>query len=196
MTPASGRLREYVALGEAICAAADSLAAQATGKLRAAGRELAFRERVAVGLALKINSAFRALLQDCRDHRLEAMHHLKTMAEAFIAFYVVIFDPSDETAELLMAQATHKRAVRLEQGADAEWLAVTIELRDALLDGRRHLPPLEQLAGPARTRLERLVLAGLSARLRAGSPWRPVGVHAGRRRRHQHGASQGGGWTS
>src|SRR5262249_45987609 len=81
--------------------------------------------------------------------RLEAMHHLKTVAEAYIVFNVVVTDPTDATAERLMAQQVHKRVTRLQETArpeQAELLAVNIALRDDLFIGRPGLASLQQLA--------------------------------------------------
>jgi hypothetical protein len=76
---------------------------QANEGLRAAPRELTRRDRVLIGLALKVERSFRALLDDCRAQRSEAMHHLKPMAECFIYFYVVLKDQTDTTARQLLA---------------------------------------------------------------------------------------------
>jgi hypothetical protein len=77
---------------------AASPAAQATEWLRATGYERTFRDNVLTGLSLKIDGSFRALIDDARAGRVEAMHHLKTMVESFIYFYVVAADTSPETA--------------------------------------------------------------------------------------------------
>jgi hypothetical protein len=106
-------------LADDLSATADGLAEAASGVLSQQGRVLTFRNRTLVGLALKIDSAFAALIEDSRVFRSEAMHHLKTMAETFVYFRVVVSDASDRTAEFLVAEAYELKAEMLEEGGQA-----------------------------------------------------------------------------
>jgi hypothetical protein len=147
MGDTQSRLLAHLKLGEEICARAEGVARAATAQLAASGRHLTFRDSVLTGLALKIDSAFRALLDDCRGQRVQAMHHLKTMAEAFIYFHVVTKDDSQRMAEQVLAEAMHRKVVYLKDIAApeahvCEWRAV----RDELRGKSRPLPPLESLA--------------------------------------------------
>jgi Family of unknown function (DUF5677) len=140
------RLQAYLALGEDLCGRTAQLVGEVTPRLVANPEILSFRDRVLIGLALKIDSSFRSLIVDARAHRLEAMHHLKTLVEAFIYFHVVAKDLTDNTAALVLAHAFDKTATRLRLiAAPPEDRQHYEELRDGL-GGRPDLPQLEQLA--------------------------------------------------
>ena len=96
-------LHRRIAGAEEICGFAASLAVQANVGIRERGLQLRRKDSVLIGLALKIDSSFRALIDDCKAERSEAMHHLKTMAECLIYFYAVLQDPSDATERRLLA---------------------------------------------------------------------------------------------
>ena len=143
------KLVRYVALGEELIRFTAGLAQVATSALRDAGLEQSFRDRVLTGLALKIDSTFRALLDDARAARGESMHHLKTMAESFIYFYVVSSDSSDVTARRLIAKAVHEKLKFFDKNpnyAAPEEVRDWQEWRDELLGSEKQLPSLEQLA--------------------------------------------------
>jgi hypothetical protein len=106
------KLPDYITLAEEVCDATERTAAQATEWLRATGYERTFRDNVLTGLSLKIDGSFRALIDDARAGRVEAMHHLKTMVESFIYFYVVAADTSPETANRLFAKTLHEKVTR------------------------------------------------------------------------------------
>ncbi len=117
--------------------------------MRSARLEQTFRDRVITGLALKMDSAFRALLDDARAERGEAMHHLKTMAELFIYFHVVASDQTEATARRLIAKAAHEKLTYFGDNpaaATPEEIRDWHEWRDELLGSERRLPSLEQLA--------------------------------------------------
>jgi hypothetical protein len=106
------------------------------------------RADVLAALALKIDGAFRALVEDSRAARAEAMHHLKMMAEAFIYFYVVAKDTSQRTAERILADAVaqeHLKRLRKIDGDAAEIQSWT-EFRDAFRQEADRLTHLEALA--------------------------------------------------
>jgi hypothetical protein len=159
-------LGEYLALAEEICREADELTRRADAAI-AAGALQDLRDDVATGLARKIDGAFRALIDDARKERSESMHHLKTMVEAFIYFYVVIDGESDRMARLVLADTWERKALFIDENpgpgnsAEAdEWRESARVVRSGLTD---ELPPLEQLAksiipalGPWYSRVYRL----------------------------------------
>jgi hypothetical protein len=143
----NGKLAESVALAEEVCTVAERMAVQATEWIRATGYELTIRDDVLTGLSLKIDSSFRALIDDARTGRAETMHHLKTMVESFIYFHVVAADTSDETARRLYAKTLHEKATFLsENNAEPERIRTLHQLRDECLDGAPRLPKVEVLA--------------------------------------------------
>jgi hypothetical protein len=98
----------------------ERLAVEAGAFLRS-GYQTSERDRVMVALACKADGSFRALIEDCRAGRGEAMHHLKTMAEIFIYFYAVVTDDTDKTANGIIAECVAeqhaRRHRRLESGS-------------------------------------------------------------------------------
>lgn len=110
-------------------------------------------DRVAIGLALKIESSLRALIDDCRAQRSEAMHHLKTMAECLIYFYAVLGDRSETTARLLLAKALDEEARFFRENpseGNANKVTELEALRDQILaGGLKELPRLADLARTA-----------------------------------------------
>ena len=105
---------DYIALAEDIAALSSKVAGEALYEKKI-GYALDLRNRVAAGLLLKIDSSFRALLDDAKVLRGESMHHLKTMTEASIYYHVVLDDESDRTARAVLAEATHSRIMYFEQ---------------------------------------------------------------------------------
>jgi hypothetical protein len=66
------------------------------------------------------------------------MHHLKTMAEALLYFWGVAPEMSDDAAELVLAEAYHKKAEMLrESGAATSAVAEAERASAAHLKGRR-----------------------------------------------------------
>ena len=143
------KLPDYITLAEEVCDATERMAAQATEWLRATGYDRTFRDNVLTGLSLKIDGSFRALIDDARAGRVEAMHHLKTMVESFIYFYIVAADTSPETANRLFAKTLHEKVkfVRdnMQPGADVQIAELERE-RDRLLAGAPPLPNVADLA--------------------------------------------------
>jgi hypothetical protein len=133
------RFDRYLRLADDLSATAGGLAEAASEILSQQGRVLTFRNRTLVGLALKIDSAFAALIEDSRAFRSEAMHHLKTMAEAFVYFRFVVSDASDRTAEFLVAEAHDLKAEMLEEGGQVspDEVGRVRRSRDELLRGEK-----------------------------------------------------------
>lgn len=139
----------YLALAEATSQEAERVAAAATALLRT-GFQMSGRHRVLTALACKIDGTFRALIEDCRAERGEAMHHLKTLVEVFIYFHGVVADATDRTANGLVVKCVadeHAKRLRvIEPGSD--------ELRDwetfgeALRREAAAIGTLADLAGP------------------------------------------------
>ena len=143
------RLPQYVSLAEEVCAVTERMAEQATKWLQTTGYKQSFRDRVVTGLCLKIDSSFRALIDDARAGRVEAMHHLKTMVESYIYFHVAAADTSPETAKRLFAEVLHDKAVFVQDNMGPGARAKIRDLhrqRDELLNGAKRLPSVEQLA--------------------------------------------------
>jgi len=139
------RLVAYLELADRVCLVSEDIMAKTSE--HPVG-EPDTRADVLAALALKIDGAFRALVEDCRAARAEAMHHLKTIAEAFIYFFVVAKDPSQRTAERILADAVaeeHLKRLRKIDGDAAEIRSWT-EFRDAFRQEAGRLTYLEALA--------------------------------------------------
>jgi len=147
----SDRLAKYVELADELAAAADRFAEMAATVVGAAGRTLRFRERLIIGLAFKTLSAFKALIEDARASRAEAMHHLKTMAEAWIYARAARDDATDRTAELILADALDDKVKLLqESGLDDVGLPEVARYRDALRRDGRRMPTIRTIADRAK----------------------------------------------
>lgn len=145
-------LRNRLAVAEEICSYAGSLAIQADVGIRERRLQLTRKDDVLIGLARKIDGSFRALIDDCKAERSEAMHHLKTMAECLICFYAVLHDPSDATARRLLAKAFHDQATFFREnpaarsatghsGGCGRWKLVFASLPDGVRAGAHGRPP-------------------------------------------------------
>jgi hypothetical protein len=114
-----------------------------------------------IGLVLKIESSFRAFLVDARAQRVESLHHLKTMVEAFIYLHVVSKDLSDLTAEGLLCMVYREKEkfyrlnpaydldgglLRLAHKALAEltWTEGTVSIGYVGPEAQKHSPELGQ----------------------------------------------------
>jgi hypothetical protein len=109
------RVNAYLELARELCSRIEALASAANTALGAGSYRLTFRDRILIGLALKIDSALRALIDDVRLYRSESMHHLKTMAESYIYFWYVVLDSTEVTAKRVMADTHHAYALFLEE---------------------------------------------------------------------------------
>jgi hypothetical protein len=110
---------------------------------------LSLRDRVLIGLALKVDRSFRALIPDCEAERAEALHRLKTMAECLIYFYAVLGDTTDGTARQLLATKVLEEEAKFlrDNKEDPARIAELYAFRDKLLaGGLRPLPDLSTLA--------------------------------------------------
>lgn len=108
---ASSKLEAYLQLAEEMCALNEEIAKRSRARVDADQVKPGLRERVMTGLALKIDNSFRALIADVRARRSESMHHMKTMAEAFIYFHSVARDSSTRTAALVLASALDRKVI-------------------------------------------------------------------------------------
>ena len=97
-------LDAYIELSDDLCRATKTFVDGGVATLKEMGYQLRIRDKVILALALKIDSAFRALIDDARLRRVEATHHLKTILEAFIFTFVVAKDQTHVTAERLLAE--------------------------------------------------------------------------------------------
>jgi hypothetical protein len=102
-------IEAYAAIADALCARIEEFVARGSQALKQSGYELTTRDHVMIGLTLKIDSSFRAFLVDARAQRVESLHHLKTMVEAFIYLHVVSKDRSDRTAEGLLCKVYQEK---------------------------------------------------------------------------------------
>ena len=150
--PLNAMVLRRLEIGALICSFAPSLAAQANAGLREAQRPLTRRDHVLIGLALKIERSFRALLDDCRVQRSEAMHHFKTMAECMIYFYAVLNDASETTARRVLAKVLQDEArfLRENKGDPAEIAEIEAHRAELLAGGLTPLPTVRDLANAAK----------------------------------------------
>lgn len=152
ISPLPEKLTRYVESAEELLSLASTIAHEAERQLRTTGQQLDLRDRVLTGLAVKIYGAFRALVDDARLGRAEAMHHLKTMTEVFIYFHVVLKDPADHQARRLLAEACRAKLTFLrenEHPADEQrvWQEMLDELNAGLPETEpKRLPKLVALA--------------------------------------------------
>lgn len=152
MSPLTDVTREaFLGLAEEICGAVVEMAGTADRLLKETGYELTDRDRVLIGLALKMDSCFRSLMDDVRVGRGEAMHHLKTMVEAYLYLFLVIADPSGTTARQLVAEVCYQKQKFLADNAGrsreddlAFWKAELAEFKKEGIEriGKTHLKGL------------------------------------------------------
>jgi hypothetical protein len=134
--PNEEKLDACIALADDLCTATKAHIERSMAVVRERGYVLKVRDEVILALGLKIDSAFRALIDDARLRRTEALHHLKTIVEAFIFMFVVAKDETDLTAERVLAEvcAEKEKYLRLNPEIDTptgEHLAYWAqELRD------------------------------------------------------------------
>jgi hypothetical protein len=102
-------LDAYIALSDDLCRATKTFVDGGVATLREMGYQLKIRDKVILALALKIDSAFRALIDDARLRRVETVHHLKTIIEAFIFMFVVAKDLTHVTAKRLLAEVCEQK---------------------------------------------------------------------------------------
>jgi hypothetical protein len=103
------KVDSYVALAENICQATKAFIDEGTSTLRRQHYVLQTRDKVLFGLGLKIDSAFRALIDDARLRRVETVHHLKTIVEALMYLLVVQKDPTDTSARRVLYEICNQK---------------------------------------------------------------------------------------
>ncbi len=160
MTPGE-KIEAYAATADELCARIEEFVARGNQGLKQSGYKLTSRDHVMIGLILKIDSSFRAFLVDARAQRVESLHHLKTMVEAFIYLHVVSKDRSDLTAEGLLCKVYQEKEkfyrlnptddfdgglLRLAHKTLAELTRTegTVSLGDVGPEARKHSPELGQ----------------------------------------------------
>ena len=102
------KLQRYLELSEEVHSLANEISEQATQRLRTEYHTLTLRDRVLIGLAIKMYNSFESLVNDARQVRLEAIHHLKTLVESYIYFHWVGHDTGDTRARLLFARVVDR----------------------------------------------------------------------------------------
>jgi hypothetical protein len=137
------KLERYIEVAEEILRLGVALAEQANAHFTGSERQQTLADRVLIGLALKIHSTLRALLVDALANRAEAMHHLKTMVEAFIYYRIVAADPSGEKATLVLAKTINEKRRFFEANPDyvpeaeiRQWQSTRDELLRQVQRGR------------------------------------------------------------
>lgn len=106
---ADEKLQTLITIAADLAAAVRQFTDEAIAALRAQGNVLVLRDNVLLAIALKIDSAFRALIDDASHRRIEAVHHLKTMVEAFIYLCVVGKDQTDTTVKRMLARVARDK---------------------------------------------------------------------------------------
>lgn len=99
-----GKLPQFLQLAETARALVNRIASEGSKKLQADAQDLALREQVLIGLAIKAYNSFECLIQDATALRSEAFHHLKALAETHIYFQWVGAKTDDKRARLLLAE--------------------------------------------------------------------------------------------
>jgi hypothetical protein len=112
------------------------LVSQAAG--RVADRDL--RTRVSTGLALKMYSAFEAVVRDSSARSECAMHHLKTMIETFIYLSWVMEDPGETRARLVFAQSIEQKINYAKNNPDRVRPTYTEQMETILRDITATIP--------------------------------------------------------
>lgn len=88
-------------------------------RLQVEVQDLLLRDRVLIGLAFKIYASLESLTEDARNARSEAVHHLKTVVEAFIYFQWVGQDTGEERAKLVLAKVCRNKMLFIEKNSDS-----------------------------------------------------------------------------
>jgi len=105
------KLQRYLEIADQVRFLANDIVNGISLKLRPENEALSFRDRVLLGLALKIYNCFESLVEDARQGRAAAVHHLKTLVETFIYFHWVGQDAGETRAKLVFAIAAHRKLV-------------------------------------------------------------------------------------
>jgi Family of unknown function (DUF5677) len=97
------KLERYFGLAEKIRSLVNEFIREGSRKQKSEPQELNLRDRVLIGLAIKAYNSFECLIQDAKNFRSEAFHHLKTLAETYIYFQWVGVEVNDSRAKLILA---------------------------------------------------------------------------------------------
>jgi hypothetical protein len=123
---------KFLEFAQELCSAVASMKGDADRLLKETKHPLTDRDRVLIGLALKMESSFHSLMDDVRLGRGEAMPHLKTMVEAFLYLRLVIEDPTPMTAHRVMAEVIYRKSKFMSDNpgyareGDAAWWAAQV----------------------------------------------------------------------
>ena len=104
MGPLLGIASEIISRGHATVEAAEMWLRSEPENLQT----LTLGDQIVTALALKMLATFESLVEDAKRRRGEAMHHLKTLCEAFIYLYEAA--ASEERAKLVLAYALTQRS--------------------------------------------------------------------------------------
>jgi len=88
-------------------------------RLQVEVQDLLLRDQVLIGLAFKIYASLESLTEDARNTRSEAVHHLKTLVEAFIYFQWVGQETGQERAKLVLARVCRNKMLFIEKNSDS-----------------------------------------------------------------------------
>lgn len=98
------KLLQFLLLADTARALVNQIASEGSKRRQTDPEDLALRDRVLIGLAIKAYNSFECLIQDATALRSEAFHHLKTLAETHIYFQWVGAETDDKRARLLLAE--------------------------------------------------------------------------------------------
>jgi hypothetical protein len=104
------KLDALIELADRLAVAIKEFINKAAAVLQSERHTLSVRDHVLVAIELKILSAFRALVDDARETRIETLHHLKTIVEAFIYLHVIGKDQTDATAKRMLRTVCEQKA--------------------------------------------------------------------------------------
>ncbi|HXG52183.1 MAG TPA: DUF5677 domain-containing protein [candidate division Zixibacteria bacterium] len=103
------KLRRYLRLAHRLSKLAETIAETVQERLSRESRQLSIRDRVLIGLALKMYHSFHCILHDAKNERLEACHHLKTLLESYVYLQWVGADTTDTRATLVWARSVDEQ---------------------------------------------------------------------------------------
>ncbi len=140
--PAEKKLQHYLELAKQVRIMADHIANEASQRLRTQYGTLTLRDRVLIGLAVKMYNSFECLVKDARQERSEAMHHLKTLVETYILFHWVGHSTEETRAKLVFAKAFYRKLVFFEKNPGYTEQEVIDEWKGFFDESIRGLEPI------------------------------------------------------
>ncbi len=135
------KLRCYLQLAREVRSIAEDISNEASQRLRAEYHTLNLRDRVLIGLAVKMYNSFEALVKDASRESSEAVHHLKTLIETFIYFHWVGQNTEETRAKLVFAHAAYRKLVFFNENPGYAGKEVYEEWEKAVDDTTRGLEP-------------------------------------------------------